>query len=718
MVTMKDIAKEAGVSHGTVSNVLNKTGKVSSDKIRRVEEAAKRLGYKANVQAQMLKLGGARNVALVLPSITIKHFFTIYETLRNELDRSEIDLQLYTTEDIPAIEQKNLDRIYETRPGLIISCSSMKQTSSYLNDIPVIFIDRFLPKNGKNFFHAGFSYYEAGKDIGKYLLSNKKKEIAIFASSSSSFDYTQFQLGLSEVLGSSFPMDFYLSDIKFMMGKAMQLASEASRYDAIIAMDYNRAQALRMANNYTKTMDFPEILCIADNDMFEDSSCTLYHLDYGKLGRNIAGIASSFIKGGVPLHDLLMRNTGFRGRPCFQRRDGETLSILTLESPASEALSRLLPKFQEKTGIKVCLSCLPYDELYRTIKEDGNASSRYDLIRLDMAWLPEIAESKLLPLSDAKSDLQDISSSFIPELSDEYSKVDGTIYALPFDPSVQILFYNSEAFENSRIQRLFYETCKEKLDVPSTFGKHDKVAEFFTRSINPDSPVSYGTTVTCGTSGVAACDFLPRLTEDKSHLEIAQIFLSTSTMQALDAYKASFEYTRKNINTWWKSAIEDFSNGDIAMLTVFMNHASKITNSKHSKIIGKVGFSKVPGGHPLLGGGSIGIGKHSRKIDPAIQFLKWVYSDEIARLYTFFGGISPNGIVYEDPEILGIYPWLSIARDSFREGRRRFADPLEAKNQKALEDVLGIAVRNVVLSSETAESAIGKAKKKISEILG
>ena len=43
MPTMKDIAKEAGVSHGTVSNVLNKTGKVSIEKIKLVEAAAKKL---------------------------------------------------------------------------------------------------------------------------------------------------------------------------------------------------------------------------------------------------------------------------------------------------------------------------------------------------------------------------------------------------------------------------------------------------------------------------------------------------------------------------------------------------------------------------------------------------------------------------------------------------------------------------------------------------
>ena len=43
-MTLKEIAREAGVSHGTVSNVLNKTGKVRDAKIRLVEEAAKKLG--------------------------------------------------------------------------------------------------------------------------------------------------------------------------------------------------------------------------------------------------------------------------------------------------------------------------------------------------------------------------------------------------------------------------------------------------------------------------------------------------------------------------------------------------------------------------------------------------------------------------------------------------------------------------------------------------
>ena len=48
MPTIKDIAREAGVSHGTVSNVINGRGNVSVEKIRLVWQAAEKLGYKVN----------------------------------------------------------------------------------------------------------------------------------------------------------------------------------------------------------------------------------------------------------------------------------------------------------------------------------------------------------------------------------------------------------------------------------------------------------------------------------------------------------------------------------------------------------------------------------------------------------------------------------------------------------------------------------------------
>lgn len=55
MPTIKDIAKEAGVAQGTVSNVLNGRGNVSSDKIILVEQACAKLGYTMNQRAKTLR---------------------------------------------------------------------------------------------------------------------------------------------------------------------------------------------------------------------------------------------------------------------------------------------------------------------------------------------------------------------------------------------------------------------------------------------------------------------------------------------------------------------------------------------------------------------------------------------------------------------------------------------------------------------------------------
>ena len=56
MPTIKDIAREAGVSHGTVSNVINGRGNVSVEKIRLVWQAAEKLGlqFKLMINEQSL----------------------------------------------------------------------------------------------------------------------------------------------------------------------------------------------------------------------------------------------------------------------------------------------------------------------------------------------------------------------------------------------------------------------------------------------------------------------------------------------------------------------------------------------------------------------------------------------------------------------------------------------------------------------------------------
>jgi DNA-binding LacI/PurR family transcriptional regulator len=70
VATIKDIAKAAGVSHGTVSNVLNRRGGVSYEKIQLVEKAAIAMGYTIDEQASALRRGKTRTIVVLLPSLS------------------------------------------------------------------------------------------------------------------------------------------------------------------------------------------------------------------------------------------------------------------------------------------------------------------------------------------------------------------------------------------------------------------------------------------------------------------------------------------------------------------------------------------------------------------------------------------------------------------------------------------------------------------------
>lgn len=72
--TIKDVARAAGVSHATVSRALNGHTNVSSRSRERVENAARRLGYRVNMLARGLACNRTSTLGLLLPS-SINPFF-------------------------------------------------------------------------------------------------------------------------------------------------------------------------------------------------------------------------------------------------------------------------------------------------------------------------------------------------------------------------------------------------------------------------------------------------------------------------------------------------------------------------------------------------------------------------------------------------------------------------------------------------------------------
>ena len=94
MVTILDIAKAAGVSHGTVSNVLNGKGNVSSKKMELVLKAAEELGYNLNHNAKSLRSGKSQTIIMILPTLALDEFATFYESALKEANSKRISTQI------------------------------------------------------------------------------------------------------------------------------------------------------------------------------------------------------------------------------------------------------------------------------------------------------------------------------------------------------------------------------------------------------------------------------------------------------------------------------------------------------------------------------------------------------------------------------------------------------------------------------------------------
>src|SRR5665647_3242405 len=151
MTTIKDIAKLAGISHGTVSNVLNKKGNVSVEKIMLVENAAKTLGYKINAQAKQLRQGHNKCVSVIIPDFNMKAYIDLFISIDNLLKEYGYEVNIYSSNNTPRSEERVLERVISLNPNYVIVISSfLKNSGIYDNNTKFIFVDRFVENMPEN----------------------------------------------------------------------------------------------------------------------------------------------------------------------------------------------------------------------------------------------------------------------------------------------------------------------------------------------------------------------------------------------------------------------------------------------------------------------------------------------------------------------------------------------------------------------------------------
>ena len=147
--SIKDVAREAGVSVGTVSNVLNRPATVAEATRSRVLDAIDRLGFVRNEAARHLRSGSSRAIGLVVIDAANPFFTELARGAEDFVDTRGDMVLLGNSAGNPGREARYLDLFEQQRVrGVLLTpthAALPDLTGLARLDIPVVVLDRHLP---------------------------------------------------------------------------------------------------------------------------------------------------------------------------------------------------------------------------------------------------------------------------------------------------------------------------------------------------------------------------------------------------------------------------------------------------------------------------------------------------------------------------------------------------------------------------------------------
>jgi LacI family transcriptional regulator len=183
MVTMRDVAKLAGVSITTVSHVVNETRPVAPETRDRVLAAVAQTGYTGDAIARSLVTGGTRTLGLALPLSGNPHALTLITAVESAAAAAGHTLILADTHDDGDIEKSALRTLRGRRvDGMLLTATAGTAAEGVLAElrrlgIPTVLLDRVPEHTGAD--QVGPENVQATSDLVRHLGELGHRRIAM-----------------------------------------------------------------------------------------------------------------------------------------------------------------------------------------------------------------------------------------------------------------------------------------------------------------------------------------------------------------------------------------------------------------------------------------------------------------------------------------------------------------------------------------------------------
>lgn len=181
--SVRDVAAHAGVSVGTVSNVLNQPGKVAATTVARVQASIAKLGFVRNDAARQLRAGRSNSIGLVVPDVRNPFFTDVARGAEDRANDSGLSILLGSSDASEVRESTYLDLFEEQRVyGVLISPQGdVTSRLVRLRDrgIPAVLVDRSGNDGGSS--SVSVDDVAGGRLAVRHLLAQGRDRIAFVA---------------------------------------------------------------------------------------------------------------------------------------------------------------------------------------------------------------------------------------------------------------------------------------------------------------------------------------------------------------------------------------------------------------------------------------------------------------------------------------------------------------------------------------------------------
>lgn len=183
-VNISDVAREAGVSLGTVSNAINHPERVRPETRRLIEEAIERLGYLPNQSARLLAGGSNAVIGLVLPRLNHGCSLQIASGARNEAERAGLDLVIMNSNENAEVERRCLRFCTGMQlAGVLVQPSAYRVSPpQHAPSVPVVYLGALGATC--EVLSVSADYRAQGRLVAEHVVACGARRVAVIGSAS------------------------------------------------------------------------------------------------------------------------------------------------------------------------------------------------------------------------------------------------------------------------------------------------------------------------------------------------------------------------------------------------------------------------------------------------------------------------------------------------------------------------------------------------------